>query len=340
MWLTLTAQKWRILRYEKGVEVDFVASLDAHEGSVVAIAFSPDGKVFASASRDGTVKFWDTSELRQEFAVNLNYPPISISFSPDCQWLVIGSYGGEVSFCYLTDRKIVKALKLGQEIVQAVAFSPDGKFLAFGSGVWDQSERRFATGKLRVWQAADEEFTCGWEDFPSPVNSIAFSPDGSLLAASSWDGKVRVFRVSDWSRRYTLTAYTGWVRCIAFSPDGKLLAAAGFSYSPMGSWWETPIPLWRAEDGFPMGSLKAGVWGFIRGHRGPINSIAFSPNGQLVSSGGNDKTVKIWHINGSLLCSLEGHIGLVNTVAFSPDGQFLASGDSNGTILLWRVHME
>jgi WD40 repeat protein len=57
----------------------------------------------------------------------------------------------------------------------------------------------------------------------------------------------------------------------------------------------------------------------------------------LIASGGNDKTVKIWHVEGRLLCSLEGHIGLVNSVAFSSDGKFLASADSDGSIFLWRI---
>ncbi len=330
-------QRYRILRYESGVEIDLVEILTDHKGSVTAVAFSPNCKIFASASRDGTVRFWDLPECKKGLTVNLNQPTLSISFSPDSKWLAIGSYGGAVSFCSVSDKKVTKTFELGQEVVQAVAFSPDGKLLAIGSGVWSESERRFAIGKLRILQTGSEEVVNSWEDFKSPVSSVAFSPDGQLLAASSWDGLVRVLRTSEGSLNYALRAYTGWVRCIAFSPDGDLLGTAGFSFLPMGSWWETPIPIWKAKDGTPSGSLRVGTLGFIRGHRGSINAIAFSPDGQLLASGGNDKTIKIWHIDGVLLCSIEGHIGLVNTVAFSPDGQLLTSGDSNGTIMCWHI---
>ncbi|MCS7264383.1 MAG: WD40 repeat domain-containing protein [Armatimonadetes bacterium] len=337
MWLTLTPQRHRIVRYEEGLELRLVSVLPEHEGSVTSVAFSTNGRIFASASRDGTVRFWELPEFQKLFVVVLGYPALAISFSPDSQWLAIGSYGGKVNFCRINDQKIANVIELGQEVVQSVAFSPKGDWLAIGSGVWNEKERKLASGKLRVWNELSESFVNIWEDFQAPVSSVAFSPEGSLIAASSWDGQLRVWNAAEGSLRYTLTAHTGWVRCIAFSPNGNLIATAGFSLLPLGSWWETPIPLWSAKDGTLLSSLRVGTWGFIRGHRGPISAVAFSPNGQLIASGGNDKTVKVWSVEGRLLCSLEGHIGLVNTVAFSTDGQYIASGDSNGTILVWRI---
>ncbi len=76
----------------------------------------------------------------------------------------------------------------------------------------------------------------------------------------------------------------------------------------------------------------------LEGHREPVSSLAFSPQGQILASGSYDSTVRLWRVpDGTPLHTLEGHTGSVHAVAFSPDGTLLASGSEDGTVRLWGV---
>jgi WD40 repeat protein len=153
------------------------------------------------------------------------------------------------------------------------------------------------------------------------VNSVSFSPDGSLLASGSDDKTIKLWRVSDGSLVRTLTGHTNRVWSVSFSPDGSLLAS--------GSWDKT-IKLWRVSDGSLVRTLT--------GHTDWVNSVSFSPDGRLLASGSWDKTIKLWRVSdGSLVRTLTRHPNVVYSVSFSPDGRLLASGSSDETIKLWRV---
>ncbi|MDB9446990.1 WD40 repeat domain-containing protein [Anabaena sp. CS-542/02] len=152
------------------------------------------------------------------------------------------------------------------------------------------------------------------------VRSVAFSPDGQILASGSDDGTIKLWDVATQEEIATLTGHSDSVNSVAFSPDGRTLAS--------GSWDD--IKLWDVATQEEIATLT--------GHSSSVYSVAFSRDGQTLASGSWDNTIKLWDVatQGSI-ATLTGHSGSVNSVAFSPDGRTLASGSDDGTIQLWDV---
>ncbi|KAJ5285792.1 hypothetical protein N7524_001098, partial [Penicillium chrysogenum] len=153
------------------------------------------------------------------------------------------------------------------------------------------------------------------------VQSVAFSPDGSLLASGSYDQTVRLWDTATGTLQQTLEGHSDGVQSVAFSPDGALLAS--------GSYDQT-VCLWDIATGALQQTLK--------GHSSAVRSVTFSPNGALLASGSFDKTVRLWDIaTQALQQTLEGHLDVVESVAFSHDGALLASGSHDQTVRLWDI---
>ena len=150
--------------------------------------------------------------------------------------------------------------------------------------------------------------------------SVAFSPDGTILAAGSTDNVMRLWNPVTGQLKATLTGHRAFIRDIVFSPDGSMLAS--------GSQDKT-VGLWDVATG----QLKA----TLLGHSYDIYSVAFSPDGNTLASGGHDRIVRLWDITtGRIKDTLAGHTASINSVVFSPDGKTLASGSWDGTVLLWE----
>ncbi len=160
----------------------------------------------------------------------------------------------------------------------------------------------------------------------SPVHSVVFSPDGTLLASTGdneirLDNEIKLWDVSTHENIATLEGVTS----VAFSPDGTLLASGSGSD-------DNTVKLWNVSTHENIATLE--------GHWREVTSVAFSPDGTLLASGSGsgDNTVKLWDVSThENIATLEGHWWGVTSVAFSPDGALLASGSYDGQVKLWDV---
>ncbi len=161
----------------------------------------------------------------------------------------------------------------------------------------------------------------------SNIRTLAFSPNGRLIASGSEDHTVMIWQVKTGRRRCLLKGHTNWLTSVAFSPDGQTLASASYDQT---------IALWDLRHGTQVRTLS--------GHNREVFCVAFSPDGESIASG-SYKTIKLWQLRdrllqffmGSKVRDLEEHTRWVNSVAFSQNGKILASASGDNTIKLWNA---
>jgi WD40 repeat protein len=162
---------------------------------------------------------------------------------------------------------------------------------------------------------------CVFSETFNSIFSLAFSPDGQLLAAGSVTGEVRVWQVADYRQLMALGGHKGWVWSVAFSPDGARLASGGE---------DRIVRLWQVSTGQCQMELQ--------GHRDWIRSVTFSPDSSRLASSSDDGAVRVWEVStGQCLAALQGSHDRAWSVAFHPDGARLASGSEDSMVRMWEV---
>ena len=184
-----TIYLWDFKRNEK------LKPLTGHTDFIWSVSFSPDGKRLVSSSSDKTSKLWDVASGEQiaTFPLDESRTLMGIAFSPCGSVIATGMFGELRLWCAETLTTLLEIPQTQTQKPYALAFSPCGKYLA--SGTWWQREKGMEKMAIRLWEVATgEEITTFW-GHPTDVQSLAFSPDNTLLVSGSHDGTILLWDV-------------------------------------------------------------------------------------------------------------------------------------------------
>jgi WD40 repeat protein len=303
-------------------------SFTGHRHVVTAVRFTPNDSFLVSASVDSTIQLWSRTTGSIVHKISQPSGIAYMDLSEDGQYVVTGGYDSKVRIYRLEDGALLKEFAGHEGTVWTVAFSPDGKKIASAGDDL----------VVRIWDVATGRLLHKLPGHKRIIWSVRFSADGTKLASCSFDKTFKIWDVADGKLILNNTSHSETVVDVSFSHDGKMLASTSD---------DKTIKLWNTSDW----SLARTM--MVAEH---VQAVAFSPDDQLLLTGGRDKpmigellqnflgdsrmnkgvSARIWKVNdGSLLQTFAHHANDVDDVAFSHNGRYIATASADKTVDLW-----
>ncbi len=285
--------------------------VDAHQGSVCGVEFTPAGKL-VSLGKDASVRTWDLATGKSIRRISVEMDLNSGGFALSRDGKLIATSNNDATAVCLYDRATFKQIKkqsVPRGVTRQLIFSPDGKWLAGADG---------QGGTIMAWEVATGRVVVKFQGQVVYGTRCTFSPDGKIFAGYQ-HGRVRFWDTSNWKELPSLTAYSPLG--LVFSPDSRMLATAGvegvrlFEFATMKERLLIPP---------------------IRDY--PSGTMIFSPSGRWLAWIGNLSMIHVWDLfRGKSAALYTGHDAPVTDIAFAPDERVLASSSDDSTILIWEL---
>ena len=300
--------------------------LNEHRKSVVEVDFSPDGNNLISASLDHTIQLWNLAAPNgsQSIPAQHNTAVYTVDFSPDGHTIATGSADELIRIWKTDDRELVHTLKGHTDSVWTVELSPDGNLLASGS----------LDGTVRLWNTRFSTPLVTITGHTGGVKALAYVEDNRIHACGTGlDDKLRLWDAGTGRQLSILREHRGLTESVAFSKDRNTFASGG---NENGAIFLSEVSEIRNNnEGFGDNNPPT----VLTGNPGGITSLALSPEGSTLASGGRDGKIHLLDIaTRQNLKILRGAESTVTALAFAPDGTILLSGEENGTIRAWDAH--
>jgi dipeptidyl aminopeptidase/acylaminoacyl peptidase len=277
-------------------------------GPMMALAFSPDGKILASGDGAGVVHLTDAATGKALRQLENQGEVVALAFAPDGKTLAVKTRRGPISLWEITTGKIERTSATHNNGCNCLAFSADGtSILSAGPE------------ECELWEPTRGRMSSTRHGSVPPSTLAAAAPDGQTAAWGRSDGRIQFFRMRGGVNQ---TLQAGPLASMSYAPDGKHLATGNTDKS---------IRLWDVA------TLKE-VRRF-QPARGAADGLAFSGDGKRLASFSNkEPALRIWDVaTGKEIRAIDGARAPVLALALSPDGKRLATGSADGRVRLWDL---